>query len=293
MVAEAPPSRSTATTTPKVSGTRAIDRALDVLACFTRGDGDRGIAEIAQETGLATSTAHRIARSLVGRGYLQQQDSPSGRYRLGPSSVVLGRVAQRSLGLDEAIPILRELAELTGATVNLGIRHASRVVVLAHIASQHPLRFEQPVGTEVALHASAMGKCCLAHPGGTLQAPSGPLDALTPATIVDADRLEAEVAEVRDRGYSTDLEESVVGVRCVGAPILRGQGRAVAAVAVQAPAVRLPSERIPELAEAVTDAARRIEFALEASGPVAAEHPPPNARTNVRTGSVKEADGYG
>lgn len=244
------------------AGTRAVDRAFDVLSCFTTGPMDRGVSEIAEAAGLSTSTAHRLARSLVDRGYLMQP-SPSGRYRLGPSAVILGRIAQRAFGIDEAMPMLQELAKETGESVNLGIREAGHAVVLVHVPSRQSLRFEQPPGTVVRLHASSIGKCLLAWTQPETNLAELALDRLTPATITTVARLRTELAAVREQGYSVDREEAVLGVRCVGAPIAGGGATPLAALAVQGPSVRFPDERIPELAVAARGTAERISLALE------------------------------
>jgi hypothetical protein len=75
------------------SGTQAISRTLDVIECFLDVP-DRGVNEIARLCGLSPSTAHRVVRALVARGYLEQNISRN-RYRLGHSAIQLGDAARR------------------------------------------------------------------------------------------------------------------------------------------------------------------------------------------------------
>lgn len=240
----------------RMPGTQAIDRALAVLSCFTGTETEFGITDIAERVGLSQSTVHRIARALVARGFLSQ-NMPTGRYHLGRATMLLGQVAQRDFGLDQALPLLESLGERTGESVNLGLRDGDAVVVLLRVQSPQPLRFDQPPGTRIALHCSSMGKSLLAFGHDTAWA-SERLPRVTPNTITERKDLERELRVTRERGYSTDNEESIRGVCCVGAPVLDPSGRARAAIAVQAPSVRMPPERTVELAQLVVTTARDV-----------------------------------
>ena len=247
------------------TGTQAIERSLAVLSCFMQADPELGITDIARSLELSPSTVHRIARALVGGGFLEQNERTN-RYQLGRSLLLLGQVAQHSFGLDRAHPIAERLAEETGESVNLGIREPGVGVVAMSVASKHHLRFHQPPGTRAPLHASAIGKALLAF-GGALEHELGalpPLAPLTAQTITSLSALRAELTLTRERGWSFDDEESIPGVRCLGAPILGGRGEARAALALQSPSVRMSHERVEELRPALLRAALDIQFALPA-----------------------------
>ncbi len=239
-------------------GTQAITRALDVLECFIDRN-DLGITDLARESGLSASTVHRIVRALLARGYLEQ-DSANERYHLGRSAVVLGQAGRRKLGVDHALPILRRFSRETGESVNLGLLDHSHVVVALRVVSPQPLRFDQPVGSRIPVHCSSMGKALLAF-----DAPNGPtvlselsLDGLTPNSITSVELLRTELDQVRRQGFSLDAEESILGVSCIGAPILDGTGRAVAAIAIQAPTARMTSNREELLQGRIIEVAAEI-----------------------------------
>lgn len=246
----------------QVSGTQSITRAFAVLDLFREDPGNLGVVQIAETLGLSLSTAHRIARALVAEGYLAQDDGRE-RYRLGPQALLLGQAAQRALGMDAARTILRELANHTGESVNLGLLAGDHVVVVERVESPQPLRFSMEVGTRVELYTTSMGKSLLAF-NSDLQAYLGGLGdtlvQLTPKTHATASALGKDLAKVKLQGWSSDDEESMLGVRCVAAPILDARGRARAAIAIQAPAVRMPDERFgalgPEVMKAAYDLTR-------------------------------------
>ena len=244
--------RATAQQQPRdgqVAGTQTIRRAFMVLNLVRDEDGEMGVVEMANRLALNLSTTHRIARGLVAEGYLSQGEGRE-RYRLGPQSLLLGQAAQRVLGMDAARPVLERLAERTEESVNLGLLDGHHAVVVQRIESTQPLRFSMEVGSRVELHATSMGKALLARNdelAAFLAGHEESLEPLTAKTHSTVTSLRADLAEIAERGWSVDDEESVEGVRCVGAPILDADGQARAAVAVQAPAVRMPEKRLAQL----------------------------------------------
>lgn len=255
----------------KLVGTQAIRRACAVLALFRDARSELGIAQIAAALALRHSTVHRIVRALVAEGYLAQ-NAETERYYLSRGAVLLGMAAQRDLGLSAVMPILERIGLQTSESVNLGIPDGTHALVVLRVQSPLPLRFDQPPGTRVPLHASAMGKSVFAFGGADFgayaQEVGGKLTRYTPATITSLRALRKELAETRARGYSVDREESIAGVRCVGAPILGPEGTARAAMAVQAPAVRMPESRIADLAEQVVTAAKEAAEVLPVGHPL-------------------------
>lgn len=244
------------------SGAQAIERALAILRCFESGERAQGISELARRTGLTVSTTHRVTRALADGGLLMQV--PRGdRYQLGPTLAVLGAWASDQLGYEQALPLLAELAESTGESVNLGIRAGRDVQVVLDVPSSQPLRFDQVPGSRVPLHASAMGKCLLAAADDLESevAALGELAAYTDRTVVDAEALLADLRGVRDRGWALNDEERNPGVRALAVGVCRGRDT-VAAIAVQGPSVRLTEERLAALADQVAHVARRVALLL-------------------------------
>jgi IclR family transcriptional regulator, acetate operon repressor len=246
------------------TGTQAVDRALAILGVYSPTRGEFGISELSRELGLTPSTVHRIVRALVSKGFLSQ-DPDTERYRLGPAAMVLGQVAQQHLGLLNVRDLLDDLGRETGESVNLGVLDRSSVVVLIRVASPQPLRFDQSPGERLPAHATSMGKALLAFsadPGREIarlfEGGIGELPRYTDTTVTSRDALRAEIEAVRERGYSIDEEESIAGVRCIGVPVLGADGRARAAIAVQAPTVRMPDDRLDALVPRVIEAARQV-----------------------------------
>jgi IclR family transcriptional regulator, acetate operon repressor len=241
------------------SGSQSVERALGVLRGIAEAEDDLGVSEIASRTGLSVSTAHRLVQALKAAG-LVAQDERSERYHLGPGAVALGRRAEARLGFDRLLPHLRDLGRRTGESISLGTRVGTEMLVVLHVDSTHPLRFDQQPGLRVPIHASAIGKVLLAFtpdPAEEIRA-LGPLAPVTAATLTDPGALLEDVLTTRRRGWALNNGERDVGVRTVAAPLLDPDGSAWAGVAVQGPAARLPDERLDELAELLVETARTM-----------------------------------
>jgi len=94
------------------------------------------------------------------------------------------------------------------------------------------------VGKRMHPHHTSSGKAILAYlPGEQVKkiVESVGLPKFTRNTITSLGALKKELAEVRQRGYATDDEETAVGIRGAGAPIFDSNGNVVASVAVGGP----------------------------------------------------------
>ena len=133
---------------------------------------------------------------------------------------------------------------------------------MLHVASSQPLRFDQPVGSRVPVHASAMGKALLAaapDPAAAVAA-LGELAPITGATLTTPASLLRDVEAARDRGWAINDGERDPGVRTIGAALHLATG-AAAAVAVQGPAVRMGDDRLDALARELVATAAALSLA--------------------------------
>ena len=65
-----------------------------------------------------------------------------------------------------------------------------------------------------------------------------------------------QVAEIRETGYATSIEEQGAGAAAVAAPIIDRSGELAAALSVSGPANRFTLERMQEIAPIVMESAR-------------------------------------
>ncbi|MET9611524.1 IclR family transcriptional regulator [Kitasatospora indigofera] len=224
------------------TGAQAVQRALGLLHCFHDNGPDLSASDLARRTGLSVSTAHRLARTLVGAGFLDQ-DEQTARYRLGPAVAELGQLSFHQRGLHLAGPELDLLARRTGATADLAIRSGPHAVILVG-ASVRP---DTGLGLRRPLHSTALGKVLLAwpRPGEADAGLPGPLEPFTDRTITEPELLLRELERVRESGHALNDGESAAGVRTVAVPVLDRSGHARFALAVRSTPERLTDDRLP------------------------------------------------
>jgi DNA-binding IclR family transcriptional regulator len=136
-------------------------------------------------------------------------------------------------------------------------------VYLEKVVSQHrPFRTDPWLSDHVPLHCSSLGKSILAAASSDhteLLMGSEPLARSTPNSITSRRALAAELALTRERGYSLDHQESMLGVCCAGAPVRDRTGRVIAAVSTSTVSDLFDADR---LGPAVARAAVEISHAL-------------------------------
>jgi IclR family acetate operon transcriptional repressor len=242
---------------------QSVDRAFQLLDILTEAEEPQGLTQLAAASGLPLPTVHRLIGALTARGYVRQERSR--RYTLGARLVLVGQAAGRSFGR-WAQPSLRRLVELTGETANLAILDGDSVVYIAQVLSPHPMRMFTEPGRRTFVHSTGVGKALLAQlPPAEVTEILGRtgMPAQTPRTVTDPDRLLADLAEIRRRGYALDDGEQELGVRCVA--VAMPGARALSALSVSGPEVRMGDEVIREFVPSLQ--AVRDELSGRASAP--------------------------
>jgi IclR family acetate operon transcriptional repressor len=253
-------------------GTASLDKALDILDAVAATPEGLSQAQLGERTALPRTTLYRLLSALVGRGMLRR-DPQRRVYCLGMRCFEMAQGAYRAPDLTGAASIeLRNLRDLTGETSYLAVQDGLEVLSLERCDGAHSKRSAAALGQRKPMHCTSQGKAILsvldekAREDIIRQITLRPL---TPLTITDRRRLQAELRLCAARGYAIDDEEIVLGVRCVGAPIVDREGSVRGAISVAGPAFRLSRERLELLGPELAEAARRIGAQLDI-----ARHPP-------------------
>jgi len=120
------------------------------------------------------------------------------------------------------------------------------------------------VGDRFGLHHTSLGKAMIAFlPDEELSELVERIEftTLTPRTLSTANELLSDLKKVRERGFAVDDEESMPGLRCVGAPIW-SKGGIVAALSASGSTLIVTKERTEEIAGTVVEAANQISVQL-------------------------------
>lgn len=212
-------------------------KVLVMLDAFRGPKTVLGVTELAHMVGVPKSTAHRLLSIMVEGGFVRKI---GGRYclteRLFEVGNRAGSSAIRSTGLRRrAMPYLTELYAGSQDTVHLATLSGTDVLYLEKLFGHNTGSSPTAVGARRPAHSTALGKAMLAHaPDGQVEAVmAGPFQRFTSRTIHSADRLEQDLARVREEGLAYDEGELRDGMHCVAVPILDpGTGTSVAAVSV-------------------------------------------------------------
>jgi DNA-binding IclR family transcriptional regulator len=242
---------------------QTLARGLAVLEGLAAADRDLTLTELAAHLEVSRTVAFRLLRTLLARGWVQQ-DPTTKRYRLALRAWEVGVRAVRRTGLVEvAHPVLRWLAQVTGETAVLAVLRDTDVLYLDVVHSPSPLRVCLEPGAWAPAHATATGKVLLAHhPEAATQVVQRGLRAITPRTVTRPARLRAVLEEVRRTGVAVNRGEHRVDIASVAAAVFDEHSTCVAAVGLAGPATRFTEDHLAELVRRVRKAAREITARL-------------------------------
>ena len=207
-----------------VTGVGVLDKAVAVLDSVATAP--RTLPELQADTGLPRATAHRLATSLLAHGLLRRDGD--GPYELGLHLLALGGLAAERFPLAAtARPVMEELRDDTGESVQLFVREVDERRCVVSRESRHGLRWIVPEGSLLPLGVGSSGRL------------------LAGATA--------------DRGWIESVGEREAGVASVSAPVLARDGSLLAALSVSGPIERLSQSPGARFGAAVAAAARRLE----------------------------------
>jgi len=245
---------------------QSVKRAATILRMFGHDSPELGVSEVGRRLHLHKSTASRLLATLESEGFVERVPD-SEKYRLGLELLRLaGQTPRFSDMRSIALPLLRDLAERSGETVNLAVPDDDAVVNIEQVSGPHMVGGTNWIGRRTPLHCVANGKILLAFRSRADidRVLAGPLARYTTRTLTGTVALRADLARARAKGYAVALGEIEEGLHAVAAPIHDAQGRAIAAVSVSGPAYRMPPGEIKSFGRMTAETAERISARLGA-----------------------------
>jgi DNA-binding IclR family transcriptional regulator len=200
-----------------VRSTRAVDRALVLLAAVTEGSTGGTLSELARAAGLSPSTAGRLLSTLAQHQLVRRDEGA--RYRPGSRMKQLAVATLRDEPLYElAEPHLAALADETGETASLGVAiDDDRVLYLRQVASQRLVQTAMWAGRTIPRAGTALGRAL-----------NG--DATLPGYVAS------------QRGDE---------ITAVAAPVFDQTGQIIGAISINAPAYRTTADDIEAFGRAL------------------------------------------
>ena len=226
---------------------QSVDNALKVIELFKDYE-ELGVTQIADELGIAKSTAFRLLNTLRSRKYVIKNDKTD-NYRLGFLFATLGDIVKNR---NEIIRISQPyLAELTLDVLEVSylsileddynIRFINKISENTRISI-----YSSPVGNTMPAYCTAAGKAILSklpEPRIEQYIRIVDLNKLTPNTITEKDKLRNELIKINQSNLSIDNEESEPGLTCFATSILNPIGDVIAAISISGPTGRITIDK--------------------------------------------------
>jgi DNA-binding IclR family transcriptional regulator len=211
---------------------QTVERAIDVLECFSHQQPELTVGELSRRLGLHKSIVSRLVTTLREKRVLEQH--PKTRViSIGVGAFRIGSLFTRQLPLKTAsVSHLNSLVERIQHSCHVAVLDAHRLLTVASVETRQSLRVILRTGEYRYLHASAGGKLLLAYQSSLIDEvmETTGLPALTPKTITSLPKLRRELASIRDSGIAWNFEESTRGAGACAAPIFGAQGQIIGAI---------------------------------------------------------------
>lgn len=242
-----------------------LEKGMELLEILSRHHNGLTIQEMCKCLNHSKTSIYRIASTFLEMGYLTK-DEENNRFLLSRKIFRLGLAALGEANiLERAIEPMKRLRDDVKESVMLATLVGDEAVLLEQVLGAHDFTFMLRSGTHLCLHASAPGKVLLAYQKEEVRKEL--IDNLNfkkfnDNTITDPILFQKELDTVMKKGYGTDIEEEIIGVHCIGAPIFNQYGEIAACVWISGPKGRMPIELFPELSIKVWNCAEIISAKL-------------------------------
>ncbi|SAI19454.1 transcriptional regulator [Bordetella ansorpii] len=235
-------------------------RVIELLASHPEG---LTLSEVARESGLVVTTAHRQLASLIACGVVRKTQSKS--FVAGEA---LWRIASlMTNGADivqRAAAILTELADRFGETAFLARLNGHDVEIMTTCTPTAVGKAYAQPGRGMPLYAAASGKVLLAQQDEAFieEYLKLPRNSFTSRTLIDAADIRAEIDRVRQRRLAICENEFDPGILSYAAPVVDPRTGSVYAIAIFGMAERFGAIPGAQVEAQVLYAAQRLATAL-------------------------------
>ncbi|MBN1450473.1 MAG: IclR family transcriptional regulator [Anaerolineales bacterium] len=244
---------------------RAVERALDVLMCFTSQTPELTMTQISEMVGINKSTVHRLLATLEGKRFVER-DPVTGIYRPGIRLLQMAFLTLEHNDLRRlATPFLHTLCDQYRENVNLTVLDDTEVIYLDVIESSQRVKLAAAPGQRLPAFCTASGKAILAFlpEENARHILECGMPRYTKNTITSLDAFFEDMSQTRQRGYAISEQEFEEGINAIAAPICN---HPIASVSIAGPAYRLTRERMiemgPNLVAVANNIAKEVELAI-------------------------------
>lgn len=228
---------------------RAVERALDVLLCFTNQTPELSMTQISELVGINKSTVHRLLATLERKRFVER-DNATGFYRPGIRLIQMAFLTLEHNDLRRiATPFLHNLCDQYHENVNLSILDDTEVVYMEVIESVQRVKLAASSGQRLPAFCTASGKAILAFQPveDVKRILDRGMPKYTPNTILSEEAYLNNIQDARINGFAISDQEFEEGINAIAAPIFNEKGKPIASVSIAGPAYRLTIDRALEI----------------------------------------------
>lgn len=245
-----------------IPGAQVVSRLAELLRAVSQ-EMPHGCATslVAERTGIARTTVHRLLSSLQQEGFIDR-DQHTGRWFLGPELYLMGNVAAERYDVsDIARAHVHALSEATGESAFLSIRRGNETVCLLREDGSFPIRsFVLFEGKRFPLGVASAGLAILSF------LPEDHIDRYLASTDLEPHygpehseaAIRERITETRRNGYAVNPALIVEGSWGMGAAVFGPSGSPTLALSLTGIESRFSAERRPELGKLLLDHAHQL-----------------------------------
>jgi IclR family acetate operon transcriptional repressor len=237
---------------------RAVERALDVLQCFSADKPSMSVLEIQERVRLSRPTLYRLLHTLAAKGLVRSSGDPQ-RFSLDYG---VGRLASNWMaGIDPIRAgqrIVERLRERTNETAALFILRGHQRLCAVEIAASHFLKISRGIGETEHISKGASGKAILAFMD------TDEFEVILRTLPKDTNRKQLLQAldPIRRDGFAVSRAEVFAGAVAIAAPYFDRDKRVAGSIGVFGPQARLDGSWERNAIRLVVDGAAELSSAL-------------------------------
>ncbi len=253
---------------------QSVERALSMLEEIAASDVPPSASELASSAGVNRATAWRLLTTLE-HFHLVERDQRSGRYSVGYGASRLAAASGDGPLIRRARPVLERLGKELDERVYLQVFSGDTMVVLDEIHGSHPVQVDI-TRIDAPLHCKSVGKLYLAFlPDNEREEYlAQPRERYTERTIVDSERLRAELTRVRANRYAMAYQEGRPDWSGISSVVCDRADRPLAYLNVTVPSYRYTEDALHELSTPMLAAAADLQRRLLPHHPATAATSP-------------------
>lgn len=266
------------TTNESSSTVKTTQTSLNMLETI-RDLGGARLVEVADELGIAKSTAHKHLTTLERNGYLIKEGNI---YHIGLRFLTFGEYArERWPGFKFIKNAVAELTQRTDEECDFVAEDHGRITTIAESyhkwvkydesnTGPQTKEYRARIGSYYYMHSTASGLAILAaYPTARVEEIINQwgLPERTEYTITSQAELFEELERIRQRGYAVDDQGYTEGMRSIGKAVRAPDGTVLGALSVSGPTYRVDGAVLErEIPETLVDVVESLESTLTHEG---------------------------